>query len=265
MKKNILKITSALVLGVFALTSCKTVSPRKLDGDWTITSGSGSMTDTEDGVTNSSTLSYNGSVMTSTQDGEVNSNDVTIAYTFDKKAGTYSQTTTSTYSNKSNVDYYSLTAATLYTPAYYTSTGSLFKKTVTVSTSIEKGTFTITGGTGDIEKNSQIVFLPTSSSEASTSTFSYFNDQNVAVTDLANKYQPVYSNNNNGMTTYELLPTKSTVSSSDVMKSTTGDIMTVTSLKKGIMEVTSNESNTHTEGATTYSSTSNMKYTFTQK
>ena len=184
MKKNILKITSALVLGVFALTSCKTVSPRKLDGDWTVTSGSGSMTYTEDGVTSSLTKSYNGTAMTTTYNGEVDINDMTISYTFDKKAGTYTRTETATNTISQEVNYFTYTPASNGNPGQYNGNNYYDRKDVEVSTTVEKGTFTITGGTGDIEKNTQIVFLPTSSSEASTHTFSYFNNQNVAVTDL---------------------------------------------------------------------------------
>jgi hypothetical protein len=263
MKKNILKITSALVLGVFASTSCKTVSPRKLDGNWTVTSGSGSFTHTENGDTYSYTQSYNGSAMTYSFNGDVEIDDMTISYTFDKKAGTYTRTETGKNTTSEQFNYYIKTPAYNGFPATYDGNNYYDRKDVSEYTEIEKGTFTITGGTGDIEKNSQIVFLPTSTSKETKHTFSYFDQNNDIVNDLSNSWKPIYNNGN--QTTYELLPTKSTNLKSDDGKSISGTIMTVTSLKKGIMEVTLNTSNTHKEGASEYTETDNMKYTLTQK
>ena len=266
MKKNIFKISSALLLSVFALTSChKTVTPRKLDGEWNVTAASGLIKNTDSdiyGENSSSIFSFNGSTMTSTVTynytgispiTETIATPMTIAYSFDKKAGTYTTTMVMTSTSKEETDYYKLIPGT----SDYDVAGTLDAKVVIVSTTIEKGTFTITGGMGDIEKNTQIVLLKTSENTKSNTNYSYYDQVTSKEVSLTGKFTE----------SGDVLPTFETVTENHVnISSTDGvEVLTVESLKKGVMEVTSLDSDNSSIGADISSSTSNFKYTLTAK
>jgi hypothetical protein len=257
MKKNILKISSALLLSVFVLTSCnKTVTPKKLDGEWSVTGGSHSYSSSYNGNTYSSSSTFDGTTVTTTEDGDITKSPMSISYTFDKKAGTYKKVTTETSTDTYlDIDYYTMVGTT---PTL--GSMSLDKKIVEVSTSTEEGTFTITGGTGDIEKNTQIVLVETSSSSVSTKTYSYFNG--ATAVSVSDKYELSY---NTGLPVATLLPTSKTSTYSDSGDSSYGEILTVVSLKKGVMEVTEKQANTSVSGATTESYSSDVKWTLTAK
>jgi hypothetical protein len=264
MKKNIFKISSALLLSAFALTSChKTVTPRKLDGEWTVTAASGTEKNTNSDINgdNSSTIySFNGSTMTMTSTNiypgiptvtETTTVPMTISYSFDKKAGTYTITTVSTNTYNDQPNYYKLNPLT----SDYDQAGVLDSKVVYVYTSIEKGTFTISGGTGDIEKNTQIVLLKTSENTQSTSTYSYYEKGTSKPASLTGKYTQ----------SGDALPTSETENDNHDFKSSTGDVLTVTSLKKGVMEVTTIDSDNYTSGAYSDLESNEFKFTLTAK
>jgi len=264
MKKSILKFSGALLFGAIVLTSCnKTVTPRKLDGEWTVTSATGSYSQSENGNKYSSaTATFNGTTMTYISDGDSGSEDMTITYSFDKKAGTYTKVTTSTSTGKSIINYYTQIQPYQNQPSVsYNFVGKLDRKSVSVSTDSEKGTFTITGGTGDIEKNTVIVLTPTSITKNGTVSYSYFIEgTSTQFTHLSDKYT------NYNSSSYEVLPSSKTTNETDTFKSSSkAEILKVESLKKGVMIIDMNDEETNVEGADTRSYSSKMKYTLTQK
>jgi hypothetical protein len=274
MKKNIFKISSALLLSVFALTSChKTVTPRKLDGEWTVTAGSETYTETNSSINTSKdsyTKIFNGTTETKTStwisslgivSTQTISKPMTISYTFDKKKGTYKKTTIETSTNTNlNIAYYSKNLTNLYNFDMYDEIGKIDQKDVEVSTITEEGTFTITGGTGDIEKNTQIVLLRTSYIDNSSNTYTYFKGVN-SFNDITNYYIKDY---NSGFSYISIPTTKQSKNISTVL-STDAKVLTVVSLKKGVMEITESESYTKNSGASTYSDKTDIKWTLTAK
>lgn len=260
MKKNISKISGLLLLGVFALTSCKkTVTPRKLDGEWTVTSGSGSSNSTSLG---SRTTTFDGAKETTISGGTSTVQAKTISYSFDKKAGTYSNITVKTDTDTDETitfAYYSKSGTE------YTEEGDFIMTTVSVSTTTEDGTFTITGGTGDIEKNTQIVLAPTSTVINSVETYSYKDD----FTSASISASTHYTRSGNSFTgyIYTVLPTNATVTTTDTGVTYYPTVLTVTSLKKGVMEVEMKYSNvsTTTSGTASSSTTAENSYTLTEK
>lgn len=258
MKKRFLKISSALMFGALVLVSCnKTVTPRKLDGEWTVTAGSGTSSNTYNNTLQTSTFTYDGKNITSTNGAQVSIAPLTISYTFDKENGTYKKVTTQTTTDTNlGLTYYTKTSSGTYINA-----GNIDQKDIEVSTTTEEGTFTITGGTGEIEKNTQIVFLPTSTTSNSTHTYTYFNGS-VAVTDLSSKYINDYSA---GSYSYTLIPSSKVSTSTDTGVTTTGEVLTVTSLKSGVMEVVSKNTSNYTSGASINASSNEVKMTLTAK
>lgn len=251
MKKSIIKITTVLLLSVVALTSChKTVTKRKLDGEWTLTSGTSTSSYTNtSGTTSTSTTTYTDTKKTYVSGSTTTVSDFTKSYKFDKKAGTYTITTVSTTTSSSVVPYYS--------DGSYFPDGTMDKKDVKVSTVTENGTFTITGGTGDIEKNTQIVLLATGSTTNETHTYSYFEPGTSTSANTTGRYTTAMSTTP--------FSTSSTGTSTTTEKNSFGDVITVKSLKKGEMEIEMNNTYTETEGSTTTTSNSTNSYTLTEK
>ena len=259
MKKSFLKISSALMIGALVLVSCnKTVTSRKLDGEWTVTAGSGTTTSnySSSNTISVSTFTYDGKNVTQNSGALVTISPLTISYTFDKENGTYKKVETYTSTESDQMSYYTKNSSGTYSYG-----GSLDRKDVEVSTVTEEGTFTITGGTGEIEKNTQIVFLPTSTLSNSTHTYSYYTGT-VAVTDLSGKYVSDYSSGSNS---YSLIPSTKVSSTTNTGVTTVGEILTVTSLKGGVMEVVSKNTSNETSGASSSSYSSEMKWTLTAK
>lgn len=249
MKKSIIKITTILLLSVVGLTSChKTVTKRKLDGEWTLTSGSSTSSNTNNGVTTTSTITYTDSKATTTSGGESKTIDHTMSLTFDKKAGTYTMVKVSTTTETNTVVYFEQGSFMPYT---------MDQKDVAVTTYTENGTFTITGGTGEIEKNTQIVLLPTGTTTNTVHTYTYYEDGTSTAVSPTGKY-----------TTYggsKQYPTTETNTETTTETNSNGAVLTVTSLKKGVMDVEMNTTNTEVAGAETTSYTNNNSYTFTEK
>lgn len=242
MKKQILKISGIALVAVIALTSCsKKVSSRKLDGDWKVTSGEGTMSTPFSSLQISSTYSFNGSVETVTTGSTSSSSNVSMSYSFDKKNGTYTKTTISTQVDTNTAVYYSAST----TSNYNTYEGELNAITTTTSTQVENGTYTITGGTGDIKSNSQIVFVETSNTNTTNLSIAYYDG--VTAFNVSNYYAQ-----STGTTK---LVTSSTATSSGTKDSSDGTVVNVESIKKGEMTIKINTSSTSTSNSVTTTNT----------
>lgn len=248
----------ALIAGALTLGSCnRTVTNGKLDGSWSVTSGSSNTTntwtqgssttttetsETFDGTTLSSTTTQNG--ITSTVESAM-----TIDVTFNKKSGEYDMRTVLTdpeYDVNYN-SYYEKDAN-----GNYQYVGYYERTTNRVSTTTQTGFFTVTGNAGDeIEKNSQIVFQERSS-----------------VTDFTDSYTYVISGTSTAVTTtgyyyydgleYIPLPTGESGTSTDTGVMSAGNIWNVTELKKDMMSVEYSDESITTNSASDWSSTFNQ-------
>ena len=188
-------IIAALALTT-AFTACKKgVTTKRLQGDWTMTSGSVSGTATyttnptfggTNTQTTTTTYTYNGTKETGTRvvtNSNVNyvlnnstttvDNGYTMTVSFDKEKQTYTMVTTTTEVDKEvgNDDYYeAVNVGGIVT--YNEATVDI--QTTTTSTTTEKGFYSITGSSNDLEKNSQIVFTPSSEVAVIKATYKYF-------------------------------------------------------------------------------------------
>jgi hypothetical protein len=172
LKKSIVAI-AAIALMAPTFTSCKKVSNGKLNGEWDLTSGTEIRTTTEntaagintdvrttvlDGKLTTSTRVFNG-----TPSGEP-SQPYTSSYSFDKKNGTYVQTETTTeeteFTNRSAVNPEGVNKI-------------IERKRTRTITTRSSGTFSITGNTGDIKRNSQIILLSGSTKQEWLDVFTY--------------------------------------------------------------------------------------------
>lgn len=265
------KFAGAIVIAAFilpTLQSCsKLASNKKLDGVWNLTAATGSgsslETSTWNGSTNTttgtSTMSYNGTTVSMTQTqtsgGLTFTNTTTFPMTmsveFAKKEGTYSTTTISTTVDSNWVDYYSYDGTT------YNYEGTLDVAETNTSTEVESGTFQITGGNGDAEKNSIILFLPEGRTDATSTAIAYFNG-GTAFSGTSSHY---YDDNG----TYRLLPTSDSENTTETFVSGSGEIWTVTENKKGAMKVSSTENSTWTNGTDTYNDDSTNDFDFEEE
>ncbi len=247
---KISKIGCFFAICSIVVTSChKTVTPRKLDGDWTLTSSTNTSISTYTSGTVSTTTTVNdGSNTVETSDGDTLSYASSSTFSFDKKAGTFVQvvnesrptTTTVTYYNKIGSDYYPV--------------GTYTQKDNPSAVSTEYGTFTITGGTGDIEKNTQIALITNSYTGVITHNYTYF-DGSVQVTDFSNKYIETYNSNNQ----YEAMKSTVTRNGSSTGVNIDFTVLTVTELKKGVMDLKWERNDS--DGSTSYSNSEVMKLT----
>lgn len=253
MKKQILKISGIALVAVIALTSCsKKVSSRKLDGDWTVSSGEGSFVDNENGISLTTSISFDGSKVTTVDYlGEIDTEDQTMSYSFDKKEGTYTQTLTYTSYDTNTVSYYS------YDGAFdYTYEGELQRNRIRKETEVITGTFTITGGTGEIKKNSQIVLSMTASTTSTNDSFQYFD----GLTQVTN-YTGLYVESSDFFSSsYDAMTSSSTETTTGTGTSMYAEILNVESSKKDELIINTEES--YSEDNSGYSAT--MKYTLTQ-
>ncbi|MBI1836104.1 MAG: hypothetical protein HYR91_02440 [Flavobacteriia bacterium] len=250
MKKSIIKITAILLLSVVGLTSChKTVTKRKLDGEWTLTSGTSSSSYTNNGITTTSSSTYTETEKTTVTGSATTISDYSRTFKFDKKAGTYTLTTVTTSTSSNEVPYY--------LQGSYFPDGTMDKKDVKVSTYTENGTFTITGGTGEIEKNSQIVMLATGSTNNESHTYTYFEPGTSTPANTSGRYTTAMSTTP--------FSTSSTATSTTTEANSYGSVITVKSLKKGKMEIEMTDTYTETSGSSTTSSTSTNSFTLTEK
>lgn len=186
--KNLKTIAGALLLGsVLFGTSCsKVTTEKKLDGKWTITAGTATSSyetenykrDTEGTYDGSeweyeTTESYTGGTSTVTTSDD----EVTYEYTFDKKNGTYifvETRTTSGDTTRYGASYYLTGADSVANGQFNRITSGTYTRTT-------EGTFSLTGGTGEIEANSQLVMMATKYTENSTLAHSYVDASTGAV------------------------------------------------------------------------------------
>ena len=171
---------------IIGITSCsKTVTPRKLDGDWDVTSGTTEDSWIGDDYSRTTTSTFNGSTVTSTTTEKIGNNsetdgsttDMTISYSFDRKSGEYSSTMVGTNEDVdfSGFSYY--IEDTIPGSDAYIYGGTYERVATRTSTTNESGLFTITGGAGeDIEENSQVVFQMMTQDVSYTETYLYYDE-----------------------------------------------------------------------------------------
>lgn len=176
--KPFIQIIQISIISIIFLTGChKKTTPRKLDGNWEVQSGEGTITNYYSFSSDIlSTMQYDYNKPTVTEVKFDRSNE-TISYNFDKKNGTYELKTTSTKNREIQTD------------EYYNSNGIKAENSINIkdyitSIEVEKGTFTITGGTGDIAKNSQIVLTKLTKYTDITHEYSYYDMYYIPITDL---------------------------------------------------------------------------------
>ncbi|GAB5539021.1 MAG: hypothetical protein Salg2KO_11240 [Salibacteraceae bacterium] len=242
---------SLLALGLVAavglsLTSCNnTVTSRKLDGTWRVTSGSGTYYYEDDSQETNSTTTYNGTVEET--EGETDftfgstdfesERNVTYSYTFDRKTGEYTMTQiteseeTDDFTSGSYYEYDDNLDDYVYAGTYLTTTER-------TSTSTQAGLFTVTGDAGDdIEPNTQIVFQMTSGSEEFEEMYSYEDESTGADLNAATTYVQIYNPNTNEFS-YVRIQTESSGNTSQTGSSSSAPIWTVTELGGDEMMVT---------------------------
>ncbi len=148
---------SLCILVTLVLSSCKKISDRKLNGEWTATTGTISEESIDDSGADIKSIVFDGSNNTQTRTYLGNTTTEVSAYseklTFDKKKGTFTKVITEAKTNLNDITDYS----TIY-DANGTSLGlASIVRTTSNSTSTITGIYSITGGSGDIKKNSEIV------------------------------------------------------------------------------------------------------------
>lgn len=255
MKKQILKISGIALVAVIALTSCsKKVSSRKLDGDWSVTSGVGTFVQTEDGIALTNNMTFDGSKFTIVDYlGDTEVDDQTMSYSFDKKAGEYTQTNTYINYDTNFVSYYTFDGTN------YNYAGEYAATSIENETEVITGNYTITGGTGEIKKNSQIVLSTTGTKNTTNTSYKYF-DGLTQVTDFTGLFVEEFNYTTYNYEYVEMSSTK--VSTSNTTgTSYSAEVINVESITKDEMVINIEE--TSNNGTSGYSV--KMQYTLSQK
>ncbi|GAB4375243.1 MAG: hypothetical protein Kow0075_01480 [Salibacteraceae bacterium] len=242
------KTAAILAMAAIGFTSCKkTVTGKKLDGEWDVVSGlieseysyqSGNSTYTTtttqefDGseLETTTVTNYNGTTSTT-----ITTDQMSISYTFDRKAGTYVMTR---IANEEYIDdygsYYTYDANT----NSYQYTGYYERTVMRTSTTTESGFFTITGDAGEeIEKYSQIVFQPNMMVVDYTDEYSYEDASTGATLSPNSTYEQGAYNPNTGEYAYNKVPASASGTESYEGRSYLGTIWNVTELDKDMMMV----------------------------
>lgn len=267
--KKLFTLSALLVAGSILVTSCnRTVTPRKLDGDWTVVSGERSTTtsDTYDGVTytSSTNSTYNGSTwtVTETESGETETYTVTetIDYSFDRSTGEYMSTSVMT-----DPEYSEWTYIQVYDDAdgNWSELTYVDRNTSRTSTTDIEGLFTITGDAGDeIEPNSQVVFQERTRTETYTDTYTYTDSENGTSASVAGKYWYDWSEGD-----YVPFPTSETGTETITMESTEAMVWNISELGGGEMmvEYTNNYSSSESGSSYMYTYTSSGSMTLEEK
>lgn len=269
-KKTVLMCTSVAVSALLLHSCNKTVTPKKLDGEWDVTSGTiaTSSSYTVDGTTTTTTTNstFNGSTLSTTYtQGNLTTtvtSQMSINLTFDKKSGEYTRVTTMTDPE------YQTTTGTYYEKdanGNYIPSGGYERTTKRVSTTTETGLFTISGNAGDeIEKNSQIVFQVNKEVENYSDTYTYVVDGTDTDLDPAGKYEAVWGSSG---ISYVALETADSGTETETGSDPYSEVWNVTELKKGEMDVeytnSTQYSSSEDDNTSSYSSVHN--YTLTQK
>ncbi len=231
--------------GLF-FTSCnKTVTPRKLDGDWKVTSGSETYSYEDDNQETETTSTYNGTVMTTTGETDITGGgtfdidqetNVTYDYLFNRETGEYTMTSVSSSTEEdafTGGSYYEFDANL----QDYVYAGTYIRTVERTSTSTETGYFTVTGDAGeDIEANSQIVFQMTSGTNDFTEVYSYKDTTDNSQLSLSTTYVQEY-NPNTQTFFYTKIDDEDSGSTSTSGSSDYSQIWTVTELSGGEMMV----------------------------
>lgn len=242
--KIVLKSFLPLFLGLVFAISCKKVSDNKLNGEWDIVSGSSTTSSTNSGGTSETSLTFDGVTMSGTTKyspatpNPANQPTNTpieiptkISFKFDKKTSKYTKTTTQKTNSKTTISYYTAVSNG------YVSGGFVERRSEIYTTIVEEGIYRITGGTGDVKKNSQIMLIPSNIVSTSNYTYSYYNIDTETSADISQKYKQIIS----GLVTkYEALSeslTESSTSTTTTEKNNKGVIWTVNDLKKGSMDI----------------------------
>jgi hypothetical protein len=245
-------IIAGLIATVFILPACKkTVSNRKLNGDWEVSSISGTTTYTLPmGVVFSrQALEFDGTreIRTSTHyfpSGPYTQSDTTekrIRYTFEKKTGIYKKVEETPVSFRREFYYYSKN-----NKGEYIAQGKLDGRTTVSITRFTEGIYSLAGGTGEIEKNSQIVLCQTltAKKEHYVSVY-YLPGTSTEFTDLEGKYEAKAGPSG---TSFIALSKGNRIDSTyKAVKESNCGILNVVSLKKGIMKIHQQESSSVSE------------------
>ncbi|MES2836974.1 MAG: hypothetical protein V4667_05590 [Bacteroidota bacterium] len=231
-------------VAILALNSCKKVSDNKLNGEWNVVSGSLSTSSTNSGGTTETTTTFDGVTISGTTKytpanvsatNQPNTTTIetptTLSIKFDKKTNKYTTTTVQKTTSKTNVSYYTAVSNG------YVSGGFIERRSEINTTIVEDGIYRITGGTGDVKKNSQIMFIPSSTVSTSNYVYSYYTTDTETAADISDKYKQIIS----GLVTkYEPLSaslTESSTSTTTTEKNNQAVIWTVNDLKKGSMDI----------------------------
>lgn len=262
---------------LFLFTSCKKVSDNKLNGEWSVVSGainilssnSGGTTETAttfDGVTQKGTVKYTPETPTVANQPTTTTIELptTISFKFDKKTNKYTKTTVQKTTSKNSISYY----VPVSSGTGYISGGFIERRSEINTTTVEDGIYRITGGTGDVKKNSQIMLIAGSLVAESDYTYTYYNSATDTPADITNKYKQTIS----GLVTkYDLLSanlSESYTSTTTTEKNNQAIIWTVNDLKKGSMDISySTTQSTSISGSTsgTTTNTELVSYKLSEK
>ena len=231
--KTTLFTFATISLLTIAFQGCKkTVSTKKLDGNWKVTEATIKTTETktESGTTTTkeTNSTYDGIKAVTISADDTTEMEMTMDYTFDKKAGTYTIVTVTTIPefNTNTGQYYRQDGSN------YILEGSYERTTKRVLTTTESGHYTITGGAGEeIEENSQVTFQRNSRVEAFTDSYTYKVTTTGADLAPAGKFRQDAGS-------YVALETTDDGSNTETGANSQADIWNVVSIKKGVMNVT---------------------------
>jgi len=262
------KILIAAIVVATAFTACKkTISSKRLDGTWKLTSGTGtSKTDasqtngsTTTSYTTNSTLTMDGAKLTTVTTSNIAGSTTTTTtgvftseFTFTKSDDKFVSRTKSDWSNDNNwTDYYASEADC----NTFTEDDAIFQRTTYSTDATSNGLFTVLGSTGEIEKNSRILTETNSSSSTTTTVIAYMKGTAVVATPYMRS----------STFTCVLAPTSApSTSQTDSDVDDSGTIITVKESTKSEMTITSKTVNTQFGQGTdkTVTSTeSTLKYT----
>ena len=258
------KLIIAALAITTAFTACKkgTISTKRLDGTWTLKSGTYTTKSTSTNSGYSATYNYNGSAfissnyVTTNSGTSVTKSDTllrTITIKFSKSDNSFERTTVSTSMSTNFGGFY-------YSDANYTNSQSYNVKYKQVSTMTEKGTYTISGAGGDIEANTQLVLFPKSGTGSSTNTFAgYVNGSTGAA---ASGF--ISNPNGGGLVLMSTVTPATTTSSYTSTTSATdsGEIWEVVEMDKTTLQLKSSSVNSSTSTSGSFTSTNTNEDTY---
>lgn len=267
--KNLLTSLALIAIIGASMPSCKKVSPRKLDGKWKVTkatttsSNEGSFSRIVTNITFDGTKETGTEVTTYTNGGNpdnvVIDRQVSFTWEFSKDDDTFVLTSTSS-GIETDLDvsgFYYKDATGAYLP--YSFIGQLDSKKSYTETEINKGVFSITGGAGDVDKNSQIVMKYNERNTTRTATIKYYNGSTEVTTPL---YTAQFLNGN---FVYNAAPTTENSTSSTTGERSSAVIVNVDELKGGVMDISYKEVENYTAGTNTSKFSVEYKATLEQE